>query len=587
MSRALVVATLALAACAEPPFSPHLPDNVVLDIARARDIASASAAPARPATAWLVTADKHVVAWDLAAGSARWSVEAADLSSRIATGREVIAYRGTDAVVVRARVDGSERCRLPLGGARLVGVAADDRVYVTLAESAGNAVLAIDAATCAVLWRDAAPGSVGAPAARGGVLAVPYRHQAVVLLDGATGLELARVRSTDDDVLFVRSTPEGLVYGSNGGVYLLDEKSASGTRAGSAHASARLGSQAIKTFYAWDAYQPSQVGYTAFDRNRLLWRVEKTASGIGFVNGLAYLHNFRFLFGFEASTGAVRWAYAHPRIDLVGSDDTGGAIVFAAVDGELGALDARTGARAWQQQSGLKLTGVTFDADGWAPPAAGEARPVDETLAAIIADPDSRFTAVKVFSVDALARKPGPAVTATLLAILLKPGVAPSVSARAATALVARKDRASLDSFHAALARHADFLVDEQPRAIDVLARVVAALDDRTAAPLLGAQLLDFAVPLPALKDLARALVTIGGKESIAPLRDFLLAYRCDPAFAADPTALVVAAEGLLKVGGAAELRLVKFVAEEPRSLPALAQPLRAHLAAPSTAMAR
>ena len=58
--------------------------------------------------------------------------------------------------------------------------------------------------------------------------------------------------------------------------------------------------------------------------------------------------------GFEAASGSLRWAYAHPRVDLVGSDDAGASILFASVDGELGALDAKSGAPVWSAATGMK-----------------------------------------------------------------------------------------------------------------------------------------------------------------------------------------------------------------------------------------
>src|SRR6201999_4527354 len=90
------------------------------------------------------------------------------------------------------------------------------------------------------LWRVTTSDAVGAPAARGGIVAVPFAHQNVALLDGLTGRELTRVRATDEAIAFVRALPEGIFYGGGRGVYRLDDKSAAGSRAGSSYAEARL-----------------------------------------------------------------------------------------------------------------------------------------------------------------------------------------------------------------------------------------------------------------------------------------------------------------------------------------------------------
>ena len=75
----------------------------------------------------------------------------------------------------------------------------------------------------------------------------------------------------------------------------------------------------------------------------------------------------------------------------------------------------------------------------------------------------------------------------------------------------------------------------------------------------------------------ARVFSAIGPEAatvSIPALRDFLTMYRADPANDADPSALIAAAEALIKLGGAADRRLLLFVAEEPHTV----APLRAHL---------
>ena len=49
-------------------------------------------------------------------------------------------------------------------------------------------------------WRVTTADAVGAPAARGGLVAVPFAHQNLALLDGLSGRELARVRATDEAI---------------------------------------------------------------------------------------------------------------------------------------------------------------------------------------------------------------------------------------------------------------------------------------------------------------------------------------------------------------------------------------------------
>ncbi len=578
-ARQIVLPSLLLVAgCNEAPFSPHARDNVVEDIQRALAQAGAPAAGPRggKAMAYLVTtAPKHLAGFDLAAGQVVWEVPA-DVTSRVAVGRGFVAHKqGAGEIAVRSSGSGQLRCTIKLNeGEKFLGLAADDRVYYVVQQQSGSTrtsyAVGASAESCGEAWRDEASGSLGAPAARGGVVAVPYSYQNLVFLDGKSGEEVARIRGKEESITFVSATPAGFFYGANSGVFLADPKAASGTRKESSFIAAKMASDQIRTFYYWDSYQPAQADYSAFDRNRLLWLAEPKSDAVAFHDGAAYLHSYRFFFAFDAQSGAIRWAYAHPRVDVVGSDDAGPSIVFASVDGEIGAIDAASGGLAYSKKSGLKLAGATFDAEGFAPGKGGAPASVAQTLASIVWDPDARFTAVKVFAVDAMTRVPGRETTDELVKIVLKEGMAPSVHAKASEALVTRKDVEGAPTYRDALAVRYDYLADRHPRAVDVLAKVEAAIDDKQSVPLLAVQLLDPATPLHSLKEIVRALISLGGKDAIKPLRDLVLTYRCDPSFLNDPASLQLAVDGLIKLGGPEERRLVTFVAEEPRTLEAL-----------------
>jgi hypothetical protein len=423
------------------------------------------------------------------------------------------------------------------------------------------------------LWRTPMVGSMGAPAARGGVVAVPNAYQNLSLLDGKTGRELARVRATDEQINFVRALPAGFFYGGMKGATLLDEKSASGARATSSLIEAHLGSERIRTFYYWDGYEQAQVDYSAFDRNRLLWRAEPRAGGAGFSDGLAILHSYRYFFAFDAAEGRMRWAYAHPRVDVVSAEACGPTVVFASADGDVGALDAASGALHAVHKTGLSLAGATFDADGYPGGPIAETPDLKKTLERIVWDPDARFNAVKLFAVESLGALDDSSTA--LLRVVLSASAPPAVARKAGELLVAKKDAAVLPRYLEALAQHYDFLDERQPRGVEVLARAVAALGAQQAAPFLAAQLDDPETPQATLKDLAAALGALGGPEALTALTTLLLTYRADPMFLADPEPLTLAAEALAQHGGAAERRAIAFAADEPHTLPSLASVLK------------
>jgi outer membrane protein assembly factor BamB len=630
-----------LIGCTPAAFSVHARDNDPGDLERALGHMHAPASGPQNASgralAFLVTApDRQLVGYDLDQGRVLWQ-KPADVRSRVAIGRGVVAYRqGERALVVRDAESGAVRATIALApNEAFVGLTLDpsdaDRCYYvvqTLEESAHHgAVVAVDLGG-RVLWRRRADGELGGPQARGGVVAVPFAHQDLVLLDGTDGGELARVRATEEEIAFARALPEGLFYGGGQGVFRLDRRSASGTRAGSSFAAAKLHDEQLRAAYFADAYEATQVDYGAYDRNRLLWRGSAEAVGAGFADNQVVLQCYRFFFALDAGSGRVRWAYAHPRSDAVSSEHTGRAILFASADGELGVIDARSGALVREAKTGLRLAGASFDADGLTSSTPSPPPALEAVLADIVWDHDARLPAVKLFAASALGEVPGVAAAAALIKMVRSAGLPPAVVKRAGEALLAHRERATLPLLLEALAEHYDYLEDRRPRSVEVLATAAAALAlaapqtapgatppketigetigtdttpevspdapagaGRAVAPAasavstaLAAHLADPQTPATALPQLTAALATLapggapGANEARAALREFLLAYHADPLFLADPSPLTNAAEALRRGGAAADpadLRVVAQVAEDKRTLPPVQRALR------------
>jgi outer membrane protein assembly factor BamB len=600
--RMLLVCSLgaALFGCAEAPFSVHAQDNDLKTLKQA--LARAAPEAARPrngsghALALVLVGperrgdkdaggERTIVGYDLTDGKPLFSVPA-DVRSRFVVGRGVFAHReGEDSLAIRDAQSGRLRARVPLElsqrGHLLIGLAADDEriYYVTQAKGRGErrstvAAVGFDGQR---LWSANAPGSVGAPAARGGLLAAPFRYQDVVLLDGRTGAELSRIRQKDEEIGFVRASAHGLFYGvGDKGAALLDERSVKGTKGEIAYLSPNLGER-VRVFLYWDAYRPEQADFSAFDRNRLLWSAAPREGSVAFLEGLAILHSYRFLFAVDAGSGAIRWAFTQPRQNIMSSDDTGAAVVLAVQDGELAALDRKSGAKVMSQRlqvpAGQQVLGAVFDAAGFAPQAQGQAQAPDvlAVLHDIIFDKDSSFIAVKTFAVNAVASLPGKEATAELLRVVTAEAMPQQVTRAAGEALVARRDREVTAMLVQALEERYDYLNDRKPRGVGILARAAAAMGAREAISALSRQLRDPATPPAALKEVVGALIKLGDKQAIRPLREMILLYRSDPMFAKDADPLRLAGEGLLKLGGEPERRTVSYVAEEPRTLAPIA----------------
>jgi len=531
---------------------------------------------------------RKLVAYDLAAGAVRWTVDA-DVQSRIAVGGDfVVAREGSD-LVARAIADGKIRWKQPIPGT-FVGAAADaERAYVVYQEPAQKRPvwwLIAYGAGGEELWRHDAPGPLGAPAAQNGLVLSPFLTQWLSLLDGRTGAQLTRIRGIDAEIAFVRVTSDAAFFGSTGGIFRLDDHAASGRRATSTFAAATLPKQLARATYGASAFDPVQASYSAADRTRVLWRAAPTGDGFHFAKDEIAVHWFRFVFGLSPG-GELRWAYSHPRVELVASEHAGSVIATASAAGEVVALDPATGAVRWTGKidlGGGQLLGATFDADGWAPQ--GDKAERTGTVAALLAiarDRDARFEPIKEMAVSALSTLPGPDVTRDLLSIVTDARTPAKLRQTVADVLVGRKDPAGLPVLTAALAVRADHVTGAAPKAVDVVARAVAALDGveldpaarKAAVDALVGQLTSAATDAKDLPAVVDALAAIGGGEERGPLGSFLLLHRCDPEVAAQSAVIKAVIGALVLRGGPTERELVRFVAEDARTEAAVATQAR------------
>jgi outer membrane protein assembly factor BamB len=593
-ARGLLAAAVALAAsaCATSPYR---------RAGNSGEVASALARsqprpPSARSLAFLVlggAAGARVAAYDLGASRLVWT-QPGEVTTRIAVGNDVIVHGTTAAggaalVVARDIGNGAVLWQsAPAGNERLAGYDVDAGAVYLVVQKQGatkkgtaGSVVALEPRTGKERWRHELPtGHVAGPAVRGGLVAVPVDSQYVILLDGATGGELAQVISTAEAATFVRALPEGMFYGSRG-LFLLSPATARGSRQSPGYLLARLPTF-VRPFYWYDLYRPEQAQYSAIDRNHILWRVTVEGDQARFRDDTVVVHDYRFLFGFDATSGALRWAYSHPS-DAVASTDTGSVIAFVSNDGDIAALDRVTGARRYQARlPGEVVRAATFDADGFSPApgdgnsGAGAAPDLVATLGGIVSDPDRRFPDLKLYAIEEIGRQPGRAATGKLLDILGERGLAPLAVQKTSEALAARKDTQSADLLAAALRHHADYAEGRVAPPVDFLARAVGALGPggRSVTPELVGHLRQPETPTQASAQIARALVATGGEDAVPALRDFLTMYRADPAHDADPSALIAVAEALIKLGGPGDRRLLLFVAEEPHTV----APLRAHL---------
>jgi hypothetical protein len=528
---------------------------------------------------------KTIVAYDLASGNVLWKTDA-DVQSKLAVGGDfIVGLEGTQ-LVARDQARGAARWRVSMSG-KLVGVAADrDRVYVVYQGGSTYMLAAYDGDDGHQIWKADAAGELGAPAAHGGVVYVPYLRQWLSILDGATGKLYTRIRGIDEQISMLDVTSQRAYYGSKQGVFVLDEKSASGKRSDATYGKVKVPPQLDGTTYGLDVYDPVQLMYTAAERKRVLWTTT-TVNGQVRLPGEGYaIHYFRYVLGFDTA-GDMTWAYSNPRVELVASDHTGVAIVAVASNGDIVVLDPKDGSIHARKSLGTTqpVLGATFDADGWAPSGKAEKTDTAAVLISIARDREQRFDRVKELAVMRLAQLPGAEITGALLAVVADPRQPQKLKDLVVDLLRDRRDGASLPVLTAQLATKRDYLANTEPESLAAVAKSIAGLagtqlDPKQVADALTALQAHLEAPTTSSGELAQvigAMAAIGGGAERPVLASHLLLYHCDDNLGDDPawqTAIVVA----LEKGGPAEREMLRYVAADPRSRPKLVAVIREQL---------
>jgi outer membrane protein assembly factor BamB len=533
-------------------------------------------------------APRTIVAYDLASSAVMWKVDA-DVQSRIWVGGDFIVAREGKQLVARDQGTGKARWKVGISG-EFIGASADrDRAYLTWREGSDSKptwyIAGLTGSSGSELWRAPSEGELVAPSAHGGVVFSPFLRQWLYLVDGATGAQLARLRGIDEQISMVRVTSRTTYFGSRQGVFALDVRAASGKRNEATYGQAKIPPQLDRASYGTDLYDRVQTNYTAVDRARVLWASVPTDSGpMKFTDDIYAVHYFRYLFGFDAS-GELSWAYSHPRVELVASEHTGSAIVGISTNGEIVALDPKSGAVRGRASLGLgqQVLGATFDADGWVPAGEGEKVETVVALVSIARDRDARFDRVKELAVAALAKQPGGEVTKELLAVLADKRAPQKLKDTVVDTLAQRKDPASLPVLTDQLAAHADFIAKTEPESLGPVAKAIASLagtkldakEVTRALASLQSHLDHPATQVPDLIMVIRAMAAIGSGAERPVLASHLLLYHADDDIGTDAgwqTAIVTAID---VHGGPGEHELLRQVAADPRTKPGLATAIK------------
>jgi hypothetical protein len=567
-----------------PAFDARFEDNdaagvaaIAAELARAQ--AQPAAAPSLPNLLVATThgADPSLIAYDLAQARVAWRVAVAAETRPELLGDLVVTTRAGKLLGFDAAT-GQLRVQADLDGCSYLGAANDaGRIFVACQPSGAQhdaRLIAFDERSGHRLWQRTAHGEIGRPAARAGIVLVPWQRQSLALLDARSGRERARLRTHDDVIDWVRADRGGTFFGHRA-LYRLSADSAHVSRADAGRASVPSERLPGEPSAQASAFSPEPAARSARGRIALYLEPEAVgATGVQLARDRYYFVFYRYVFAFDAS-GALRFCrvLAH---DVIAGQPVAAGLVLVQDSGDALLLAAQDGSERMHVAIGAALASATlragFDADGTAPARAGGASDttaLEHELTEIALDTDSRLVPARAYAVQALAKLDAPEVTRELLDIYSQSVTPPELKRVAADAL--RTRRSGLEYLIDALLARYDFLEQTRPAPLAVIAPALVDAHETRAVPRLLERLADHETPPSALPVLVHAIVELGDSSVVTPLLDWLRLYRNDSSFAEQPDALLEAARGVLVHGGSEGPALLASITQDGRAGAALA----------------
>lgn len=496
-------------------------------------------------------------------GGATWTYTHA-LESRPAVAGTVVVGMGRGELFALDARTGKPLWKRNAGGL-LRGAGDDGRTtVVSLAASTGrgSTVLAIshDGEVVRQLEDDAL---VGVPAVVDGYAFIPWAGQYVTVYDLLGGHEEARVllRAQTSRAF----TVGGAIFFGEAGATRLDDRI--GASAEGRATTVNLPARELPGTPRWLPPGTDIPPVKAGARERIRLYARPAATGPAAIEGGRFAATyFRIAVGFDAQAGGIAWAHAHDAEFLDGAAYAGG---FALCDdkGRITFLDGKNGGVAGQVSMNKALDACVVQVDALSRPAGPPGPPLAEQLAKTIMMPEAEHATIQKLLLRELAALSDESVTKALIDLASSERTPPMLLDEARKLLAARRN--GVTHMLAALERHYDYLADVlRPPPVGPLADALAAMNEPRAAPLLAVHLND---PVSTPDDLQRAsvaLVQLAGKGEHDRLATFFAHYRGMAEGEAVTSAVVAAAQALVKVGGT---KLVAAAADDPFTL----EPLR------------
>jgi outer membrane protein assembly factor BamB len=315
----------------------------------------------------------------------------------------------------------------------------------------------------------------------------------------------------------------------------------------------------------------------ARDKIRLIWAPQGVPEGgtVKLLENVLCLMYYRFIFAFDATTGALRWAY-RSSLDLEDVEAGAGGIFLIDRKGDITCLDIKTGQLKGKIPTAIMVTAATLSVGSYVPQfpkISGETLTLRDELVEMILDKDNRLVPIRQFALGFLAKIEEPEVTRDLLTIYMSNTVPEEIKSIARQKILERESGAAY--IIEAMQYHYDYLNEVSPPPVGVVAQALVKMKAKEGVLPLIQHLLDHETSLQDLKEVAQAILQLGDETVVPSVSDYLVRYHADSAFNKDLDALFVLANVIHTHGGVEGDELLKKLQADPKTTKALANAIK------------
>jgi outer membrane protein assembly factor BamB len=509
-------------------------------------------------------------------GGEQWTATHA-LDARPVIAGGVVVVSGNKEVVALDATNGKQLWARPTGEMALLGAGDDGKITaVAFSVGSGSKLLVVgrDGAVKTQIETDKA---IGDPAVVGGVVFVPWAHQYVSAIDGATGDEIGRI-TLRDKVSRALSIGGTLYFGELAYVRF-DENIRNASKGGASRVAIPQRELPGTPRLLVPGTEKIPPVANARDRDRLFGRPDGTSNPLAVDSNRFYASYYRIVFGFESQRGHLSWVYTHPH-DLIGGEAVLGGVLVCDEEGKITVLDAQTGQVSMEKSIGEPIKSCVVEADTFRAPKTSSAGPsLGQQITEAVTAREATLATAQRLLLRELATLEDEMATKTLIDIASDPRSAPILVTDARAGLATRRNGAS--HMITALGRHYDYLKDVLASPpVGPIADALAAMRESKAASLIAAHLFDPAITDDDVKRAAAALAVIGTEKELPQLKQFFAMYRGTAPSEEVALAVGSVAEAILRLDPKNGRALVDAAAKDPMTTPIARARLEALLAA-------